>query len=230
MTLEEVRTQLSEIKKKGFVRTLRKGPTGIGKTLESLLGIPENNFSAPDLGRIELKAHRESNTSMITLFTFNEYAWRMDELDAIRTYGKADKNGRYGLYYTMNLKPNKAGLYLCVGQSSVVVRSVDGSVIAEWQLCEIAKRFNEKVKNLLLVRAKVEKQQDGVEHFWYFRAWFYSGESTESKLKDQFKSGQIRLDLRLHDQVTMARNHGTGFRVPRKEMENVYHIAQELEF
>ena len=41
MTLEEVRKKLSEIKMKGYIRTLRKGPTGIGYTLEKLLEIKE---------------------------------------------------------------------------------------------------------------------------------------------------------------------------------------------
>jgi len=62
MDLEYVRIKLSDIKKKGYVKTLRQGPTGIGKTLETLLGIEENNISTPDLGRIELKAHRENHT------------------------------------------------------------------------------------------------------------------------------------------------------------------------
>lgn len=56
VTLEQVRKKLAEIKKKGYVQPLRKGPTGIGYTLETLLGIAENNVSAPDLGEIGLKA------------------------------------------------------------------------------------------------------------------------------------------------------------------------------
>ena len=45
----------------GFVKTLRKGPTGIGYTLETLLEIDENNISSPDFGEIELKAQRYIN-------------------------------------------------------------------------------------------------------------------------------------------------------------------------
>ena len=112
--LEDVRVKLSDIKKKGYVKTLRQGPTGIGKTLETLLGIEENNISAPDLGRIQLKAHRENHTGLITLFTSNKNVWEMKQLDAIRKYGSRDRNGRLGLYYTMELRPNSAGLFLSV--------------------------------------------------------------------------------------------------------------------
>lgn len=104
MDLEDVRIKLSDIKKKGYVKTLRRGPTGIGKTLETLLEIEENNISALDLGRIELKAHRENHTGLITLFTFNKNVWKMKQLDAIRKYGSRDRNGRLGLYYTIVLR------------------------------------------------------------------------------------------------------------------------------
>ena len=229
MTLEEVQQKLSVIKQKGYVRTLRKGPTGVGKTLETLLGITENNISAPDLGTIELKSQRENHTGMTSLFTFNRKAWKIPALDAIRKYGSLDKDGRLGLYYTMDLKPNSAGLFLFVGDTSVAVRSTDGSLIAEWSLDEITRRFNTKVKSLLLVRARVE-ERGRVEYFWYNRARLLSGGATESILKSQFESGQLRLDLRLHDQGTMARNHGTGFRVYERELENFYQSVHEVEF
>lgn len=124
MDLEDVRIRLSDIKKKGYVRTLRRGSTGIGKTLETLLGIKENNISSPDLGHIELKAQREYHTGLITLFTFNKGVWKMKQLEAIKKYGSRDRNGRLGLYYTMELKPNSAGLFLSVEDFSLSVRSI----------------------------------------------------------------------------------------------------------
>ncbi len=58
MNLAEFITKFEEIKAMGWVKSKRRGSTGIGYTLEELLGIPENNISAPDLGYIELKSHR----------------------------------------------------------------------------------------------------------------------------------------------------------------------------
>ena len=229
LTLEEVRKRLFKIKKRGYVRTLRRGPTGIGYTLETLLEIEENNISTPDLGEIELKAQRERHVGMTTLFTFNRKAWKMKPLDAIKKYGSPDKNGRMGMYYTMELKPNSAGLFLSVGDASVAVRSIDGSLIAEWELKEIEKRFNSKVKTVLLVKAKVE-ERGGVEHFWFNRARLLSGGATRSILRNQFENGQLLLDLRLHDKGTMARNHGPGFRVHAKDLENFYQNIEEVEF
>lgn len=65
LTINQIQEKLTKIKKMGYVKSLRKGPTGIGYTLETLLGIAENNISSPDLKEIELKAKRESDTGMI---------------------------------------------------------------------------------------------------------------------------------------------------------------------
>ena len=41
---DEVVKKLREIKEMGYIKTHRAGDTGIGKTLEDLLGIKENNI------------------------------------------------------------------------------------------------------------------------------------------------------------------------------------------
>ena len=51
----------------------KESDTGIGKTLETLLGIPENNIGEPDRLykglEVEIKAHRSNSNSMAMLFT-----------------------------------------------------------------------------------------------------------------------------------------------------------------
>jgi len=229
ITLKQIQAKLSKIKKLGYVKTLRRGPTGIGYTLETLLEIDENNICSPDLGEIELKAQRENHTGMTTLFTFNNKAWKMDPLEAIKKYGSRDKDGRLGMYYTMGRTPNSAGLFLYVDDEVVSVRNVDGNTVAEWQLSEIEKRFEAKVKNVLLVKAKVE-ERDGVEHFLFDRARLLSHGTTKAILKNQFENGQLLVDLRLHDKGTMARNHGTGFRVYENNIDDLYEKVEEIEF
>ena len=58
MNLTELTEKLSEIKRVGYVVSLRRGNTGIGYTLESLLELKENNLNSPDLGAIEIKLQR----------------------------------------------------------------------------------------------------------------------------------------------------------------------------
>lgn len=227
MNINEIRSKLSEVRSLGFVKTLRKGSTGVGHTLEYLLGKKEDNISSPDFGAIELKAQRENHSGLTTLFTFNKKVWQIDPLDAIKKYGSLDKNDRQGMYYTMGMRPNSAGLFLHVEDDCISVRHIDGTVIAIWQLSEVRKRFEAKVKNVLLVKAQVEIR-DGIEYFYYDRAKLLSGGTSKSILKNQFENEKLLVDLRLHDKGTMARNHGTGFRVYEKHLGDLYTTVEEF--
>jgi hypothetical protein len=216
MTLEEFKRKFYELKKKGYVKSLRRGPTGIGYTLERYLGIEENNLAIPDISGVEIKAHRSNSNNLITLFTFNRKVWQIPPLEAIRKYGSYDRNGRLGLYYTMSLTPNSAGLFLSVEDSSISVRHISGEVIAVWDLSILAHRFQEKIPALLFVSALTE-ERDGVEYFYFYRAQLMKGTSPEL-LADQFRAENLVVDLRLHDKGTRARNHGTGFRIYEEKL------------
>lgn len=67
VTLQSLIIKLRAIKSAGFVKTHRPNNTGIGKTLEDLLDIKENNLRLPDIGDVELKAKRIDSGSMLTL-------------------------------------------------------------------------------------------------------------------------------------------------------------------
>jgi hypothetical protein len=105
MRLREFQKSFAKLKASNWVKSERRGPTGIGQTLEKLMSLPENNIASPDLGNIELKAHRINSPSMITLFTFNRKVWKMKPLEAIKKYGTPDEDGRLGLYFTMSRTP-----------------------------------------------------------------------------------------------------------------------------
>jgi len=226
MDLEHFKQKFANIRQMGFVQSARRGPTGIGKTLEDLLGIEENNISLPDLGTVELKAHRLGSPSMITLFTFNRKAWKMDPLEAIRSYGTPDSNGRLGLYFTMSRIPNSSELFLHIDSSVVAVRHVSGRVIAEWDLAALAAQFMKKVPALVLVSAQVEERA-GREWFNYRRAQLLSDTSLDI-LRDQIGQGNMLIDLRLHDAETHARNHGTGFRTHEGRLPLLYRNVVEI--
>jgi len=68
-TIQDLKAKLEKIKAMGFVKTHRAHNTGIGKTLEDLLDIKENNIRLPDVGEIEIKTKRNDSNSMLTLAT-----------------------------------------------------------------------------------------------------------------------------------------------------------------
>lgn len=195
MNLKEFKHAFAKLKKQGWVKSKRRGPTGVGHTLEQLTGLKENNISSPDLGDVELKAHRINSSSMITLFTFNRKVWKMKPLEAVRSYGTKDKNGRLGLYFTMSLKPNSTGLFLLVEHDAISVRHISGKIVAVWQIEALAKQFAKKVPALLLVSAFSEMRGDD-EWFKYDCARLLTGTSPEI-IRNQIEAENVLFDLRL---------------------------------
>lgn len=226
MTIEEFSVRFNEIKKLGYVQSKRHGATGIGYTLETLLGIEENNDAHPDIDGAELKAHRTNVNGLITLFTFNNKVWKMPPLEAVKEYGSLDKDGRQGLYYTMSLKPNSAGLFLDVQKTEISVRHVSGAIVAVWQLQDLAERFMQKIPSLIFASAFTE-ERDGIEYFNFYRAQLMK-ETSPDLLSDQFRAENILVDLRLHDKGTMARNHGTGFRTYEDRLPLLFRSIKDL--
>ncbi len=226
MTLEEFKQKFQELRKKGFVKSLRKGPTGIGFTFETLMGVYENNLALPDIDGIEIKAHRDNSNSMITLFTFNKKAWQINPLEAIRKYGSYDDNGRLGMYYTMSLTPNSAGLFLTVNNEEISVQHISGEIIATWQLSILAERFSQKVPALLFISAHTEERA-GIEYFHFYRGQLMR-DTTKELLSELFKTGNLLVDLRLHDKDTMARNHGTGFRTFEDKLPLLFKKIEDI--
>ena len=160
------------------------------------------------------------------MFTFNNKAWKIPPLEAVKRYGSLDRDGRQGLYYTMSLKPNSAGLFLEVQKESIAVRHISGVIVVKWSLEALADRFIQKIPSLIFVTAFTELR-DGKEYFHFQRAQLMKDTSPEL-LGNQFKSENILVDLRLHDKGTMARNHGTGFRVYEEKLSQLVRLVLDL--
>lgn len=150
----------------------------------------------------------------------------MRPLEAVRKYGSLDKDGRQGLYYTMSLRPNSAGLFLDVQETEVSVRHISGEIIATWQLQSLADRFMQKIPALLFVSAFTE-ERDGIEYFHFYRAQRMEGTSPEL-LASQFREENIVIDLRLHDKGTRARNHGTGIRAYENKFPYLFQRINDI--
>ena len=57
-----------KVKNKGWIKSLRRGPTGIGYTFETLIGKQEENLPIADFRGIEIKVKRRYSKGNITLF------------------------------------------------------------------------------------------------------------------------------------------------------------------
>jgi hypothetical protein len=67
-TKESLVAELLEIQERGWIRSVRPANAGgIGNTLETLLGIEENNLPIPNAAEWELKCQRSKTSSLLTL-------------------------------------------------------------------------------------------------------------------------------------------------------------------
>ena len=99
-TIKKLKKQLEEIKEQGFIKTHRFHDNGIGKTLEDLLGIKENNFRLPDVGDVELKAKRIESDSMLTIATKSPEPRKVNKV-LFNKYKYRDKEGNFNLHSTV---------------------------------------------------------------------------------------------------------------------------------
>ena len=217
MNLATLKNNLRHIKKLGFVPTHRVGDTGIGKTLEDLLHIKENNIPLHDIaGVAELKAYRRSAKSMLTLFTLEPLPKGGDRdrmlLDNFG-YSKRDNGRSKELHSTLSCKRyNNQSLKLSVAGDKIRVQGKGKRLNIYWDIESVQKKFGDKLPALIYVLADT-KEIKGKEHFHFNEAYLLSGFDFEL-FKKMTKKDHIVVDFRMYyRQNGSVRNHGTGFRV-----------------
>lgn len=213
MNLQQFKSKLKKISSKGFIPSKRKGNTGVGYTLETLLGLKENNVRLPDLGRIELKSKRRHATSFVTMFTFNRGVWKLPQSSIIKRYGYRDKTRRKALKCTVTVRTNPQGLRLTTTKQALQLRDRNGKIIASWNADALMEYFAQKLPSLILVIANTRRAKNGREQFHYTKAYLLRNPSKQGLLK-LIKQGHVVVDLRMHLKSNgQVRNRGTAFRV-----------------
>ncbi|MBP9016374.1 MAG: hypothetical protein KBG17_01340 [Paludibacteraceae bacterium] len=228
----ELAKKIGDIRDKGFIKTLRNGPTGIGHLLETELGLSETNIAIPDIGgRVELKATRKNANSLITLFTFNRAVWKVKQYDLIEKYGYLDTYGRKALYTTVNVKfPNNQGFYLLIDKQKnlVMLRNINENMnIAEWSSYVLAGKFMTKLDRLLFVLAD-NKLENDIEYFHFNEAYLLENPTPE-KFLEAFEKNELMIDIRMHlKDSNGVRNHGTALRMSEKNLIDLYTQKRQL--
>jgi hypothetical protein len=235
MNYNEFVEKINQIKKMGFVESKRSGDTGIGKTLEDMLGITENNIAGPDFDIYELKSGRKDSASMLTLFTKAPMPKGANK-SLLETFGyeqRTKKNRNQlpvtdymnvqvhehkvstrekELHVTVDSKSvNSVGLRLEIKDNRVYISNAR-TVLAYYDEMTLREAFEKKYKKLILALAS-SKKEGGKEWFWFNEAYLLEGFSFE-KFAELVKDGVIKLDLRIgHYPDGRPHDHGTGFRV-----------------
>ena len=228
MDIIEIKEKLSEINQRGYIPSLRGGNTGVGYTLETLLGLKENNFTTPDFGDVELKSQRSGVSTPVTMFTLDSKVWKITRKELIGRYGYIDDKGRLSLFCTVKSKPNNQGLFVKVEQDAIRLYHEDGSFVAEWIGERLINAFTKKMPALAIVNVDTQTNSDGKEEFWYREAYLLS-DPNESKFLDFIKENVIVIDIRMRlKENNGVRDRGTAFRTDEKSLNLCFGRREKL--
>ena len=204
-SIEELKEKFSEIKKKPFYKSMRKGVTGIGYTFESLIGKKEDFNYEPDFKGIEIKTKIMGSKRPITLFSL---AGKKDDgstiykplIDKIGYYSKTkckEKRLSGNVYANIlnriksgflwklkiDLKENKLKLLIINSYLDIVDNSI------YWNLNEIKERVITKLNYVALVKGVPRKYNKEI-YYKYLKLNIYKLKNFNTFL-DLIKKGEI---------------------------------------
>lgn len=239
ITLEEFKERFLEIKNMGWVKTHRAGTTGIGKTLEDLLGIQENNIQGPDFGRYELKSMRKNANSMLTLITKSP-----DEPKSANTYlrlnygysSHAYDNNEKVLHSTLSATRftpiANTGHSLKISCTIDKINIIDetNSIVASWLISNLKEVMNRKLSDQFVFVRASSRGAGADEEFLFDEAYLLDGFNSQSII-DLVNQGEIFVDLRIgqyHNGPNKGKthDHGTGFRIFEKSHYLIFNVRR----
>lgn len=237
-TAIELLQKLKGISNKGFVPSLRQGDTGIGMTLETLLGIQANSSKSPDYKGIELKATRvnqgkkQRNKNQLFSKTPN---WKLSPIctaeNLVLTRGYIDGDGLQALRHTISGdKPNSRGLYLDVDYANDYLQQMFTDVSIKdftpendmtWVFDDLRKALMKKHNETFWVKALHNNNRIN-EEFHYVEVE-HTVNPFINKLETLFETGLITVDYTLHIKPSgKARDHGYLFKLKANSKEALF--------
>jgi len=235
-TLADFIDEFTRIKNTGWIRTHRSGPTGIGKTLEDLLGIEENNFDEPDFGEYELKSCRINSQSMLTMFTKAPQPARANTYLRLK-YGyssSAYDNDEKVLHTTLTaarfvpIYNTGRELTIACEPDRISIASKEGIENIYWDREVLRRAFEKKYRNKF-VYVKAESRGFGAnEEFRFIEAYEVSGFDYDAIIS-LLEQGKIFVDLRIGQYPDgRTHDHGTAFRIRETDQPLLFKICRRI--
>lgn len=225
--------KLKAIKNLGYIKTHRAGNTGIGKTLEDLLGIKENNIPGPNAKMIELKSARKNVSSMLTLFTKSPLPPKANSVLLDRFgYASARGNNRKELHTTVSAKEfnslkGKTGFKANIQKDRVNLITSTNEIVGYWDKNTLKNSFERKLPKLLYVKADSRGNSTN-EEFWFNEVWLLSGFNFDNFVK-LLRKEVILVDIRIGQYPDgKPHNHGTGFRVFPDKLDSCFSHREKI--
>lgn len=197
--------------------------TGIGRTIETMLGIAQNSNKTPDYKGIELKSHREKRSSKKNVLFTQTPNWDLSKLksgkEIVSLYGYDCGDGRLTYQNTVQCNVQNSqglGLNLELVKEWLELKHYGEKIddVAVWALRRLHERLSEKHHETFWIT--VDNEIRGDKEFFRYK----SIEHTKNPIIPQFDilldAGIITVDLLL----SRPSGHGDtySFKIKKKGM------------
>ena len=149
--------------------------TGIGRTIETFLGIKMNSDKTPDYKGIELKSHREKRSSKKNVLFTQSPDWDISKMksgrEIVEKYGYFNEDGFKTYQNTVQCSvPNSQMLFLNVNHVNELLELQKESKkvedVAAWRLIKLHQRLQVKHRETFWIEVENE-MNGGKEYFRY---------------------------------------------------------------
>ncbi|MBY5949113.1 MvaI/BcnI family restriction endonuclease [Photobacterium rosenbergii] len=222
---EELLAKLRELAK-APLPALRKGDTGIGFTLESMLGIEANCSKQPDYKGIELKAGRGAKTRTTLFAQVADWAISPCKKSAeiLNKYGY-EREEDFKLYCTISTqRENPQGLSFIYDQAKDQLEEWHNKteLVAIWPGKLLRDRLKEKHAETFWIEAKSEII-DGQEHFHLLKVT-HTKSPVVSQLLPLIQSGIITMDhlIKKSGKTGRVSEKGPLFKMNKRDLDQLF--------
>ena len=224
----------------GFVNTLRPGSTGVGYTLETLLGIAANSSRSPDYKGIEIKTgRRKSKRSGRTTLLSKTPDWDLSRLKGSKEmlYERGrfnEKKNRVQLFHELSAtKTNSYGMLLEIEHAQgflhqVFVDNEETQSDVTWDIPVLQRRLIEKHPETFWITVETSgRSGDADEKFRY--SWVeHTRAHDPSVFPFLIEAGVITLDYTITElRPGVAKDQGYLFKIKTPDLGLLFSSVRE---
>ena len=205
--LEQLKQEFIRIKNMGYVKSTRKGLTGVGKTFEDLIGKPEDTKSMPDYHGIEIKTKLGYSKSYTTLFNLTPEG-ELETQRLCKEYGYPDKilKDKKVLNISVTKNPtlvaNKYFFHLKVDYDNqrliLIIKDRYNNLLENkvyWNFKELKEKLSTKLQYVALIHAW-PTTRNNITYYKYYKINFKKLKSFE-KFIELIDNDIIRISLKI---------------------------------
>lgn len=232
-SMVDLYVKFKKIRNMGYIKGINNSQNSSGLTFEALLGKEKDEFFLPDYNGIEIKTKKGYSKSKITLFTANPdsmylYALKnlvtnygVDGKRFLTEFSSLEKHRYNGHYFKIIVDWKKKVVALLIYDKRGVLISNE----VYWTFDLLEERLTLKLSKLALVKC-CTKKIDGIEHYWYYRIYFYKDVNFK-KFLQAIEKGIITIRFSVGIYLTGPRageihNHGIGFLIAEENLKDIY--------